>query len=209
MNRGVRRSTLFTGTGDYEAFFQVLREAAERVAMRLLALAVMQNHWHLVLWPRADGDLTKYVGWASHTHACRWHRVHETRGTGPVYQGRFKAIPVEIGIHLLTVIRYVERNPVRAGLVARAEDWPWSSASDLTGTCRPALHAWPMPRPPQWLDLVNEPEPALALAALRECVTHSAPYGTDAWRAETVTRLGWTSGLRPPGRPIARSQESA
>ncbi len=201
MNRGVRKLPLFTGTGDYEAFFQILREAAERVAVRVLAIALMPNHWHLVLWPRADGDLTRYVGWVSLTHACRWQRVHETRGTGPVYQGRFRGIPIQTGIHLLTALRYVERNPVRARLVARADEWPWSSASDLAGALRPTLHDWPIPRPPEWLELLNEPEPAVALAVLRECVTRSAPYGTEEWRNETALRLGWTTGLRSPGRP--------
>jgi putative transposase len=52
--------------------------------------------------------------------------VHETRGTGPVYQGRFKALPIETNRHFITVCRYVERNAVRAGLVTRARDWPWS-----------------------------------------------------------------------------------
>jgi putative transposase len=201
MNRGVRRSTLFKQSGDYEAFFHVMNEAVDKVDMRLLAFTLMPNHWHLALWPREDGDLTEYVGKASQRHACRWTRVHETRGTGPVYQGRFKAIPVETGVHLLTVLRYVERNPVRAGLVRRAEDWPWSSASDCVSTSRPAVSEWPMPRPERWLDLVNEPEPDLGLAALRECVTRSAPYGSDAWRDETVARLGWTTGVRPQGRP--------
>ena len=128
-------------------------------------------------------------------------------GLGPVYQGRFRAIPVEPGTHLLTVLRYVERNPVRAGLVALAEDWPYSSASDLAIPDRPALHPWPIPRPREWLDLVNEPEQDAALTALRQCVAISAPYGTDGWRAETTARLGWTSGVRPVGRPAKTLRE--
>lgn len=202
LNRGVRKATLFKQTSDFEAFFLVLRQAAARVPMRLLALSVMPNHWHLVLWPERQGDLTRYVGWASLTHACRWQRVHDTRGTGPVYQGRFKAFPVENGSHLLTVIRYVERNAVRAGLVERAEDWPWCSASPLLGSDMPTLHPWPTPRPADWLELLNQTESDRALRRLRESVTLSAPLGSSSWRAQTIERLGWRQGVRPPGQPL-------
>lgn len=205
INRGVRRSTLFKSPADFDAFITILREAGERTPMRVLAIALMGTHWHMVLWPREDGDLTKYVGWASLTHACRWQRVHDTRGTGPVYQGRFKAIPIETDEHLLTVCRYVERNPVRAGLVSRAEDWPWSSASELPGPFALPLHPWPITRPPHWLDIVNTEEPQAALDRLRGCITRSAPFGRDAWCAATVARLAWTSGLRPVGRPARES----
>jgi putative transposase len=201
MNRGVRRLPLFIRPADYEALLNILCAAAERVAMRVLAFVLMHNHWHLVLWPLADGDLTEYVGWASLVHACRWQRAHGTRGLGPVYQGRFKALPVQTGEHTLAVIRYVERNPVRAGLVARAQDWPYSSASDITIPDRPVLHRWPVARPPHWIDTVNALEQDVELAALRESVAHSAPFGTDEWRAETAIRLGWTSGVRRCGHP--------
>jgi putative transposase len=206
MNRGVRRSQLFFSPADYEALMTILCEAAERVAMRVLAIVLMPNHWHLVLWPRDDGDLTAYVGWVSLTHACRWQRAHETRGLGPVYQGRFKAIPIQTDRHLLTVLRYVERNPVRPGLVSLAQDWPYSSASDILIPDRPRLAAWPIPRPSNWLELVNTPDQDAALTALRKCVAHSTPFGTGEWCDETATRLGWTTGLRPAGRPFALAQ---
>lgn len=204
MNRAVRRAVLFKTTADYDAFFRVLREAVARLPMRILAMCVMPNHWHLVLWPEGDTDLTRFVGWLSLTHACRWQRVHGTRGTGPVYQNRFKAIPVETGHHLLMVLRYVERNAVRARLVPRAEDWPWCSASLLTGTDMPTMHDWPIPRPPNWLDLVNEPEPTSGLQAIRKAVGTSGPFGSDRWRDETIKRLGWRYGVRPVGHPLGR-----
>jgi len=201
MNRGVRRSRLFHRPADYEAFLLVLREAAERIEMRLLAYVLMPNHWHLVLWPARDRLLSEYVGWASLTHAARWHRVHGSRGLGPVYQGRFRAVPVEAGEHLLTVLRYVERNPVRAGLVPRAEAWPYSSASDEPLPDRPAVHPSPTVRPADWLAIVNEPETAVALDRLRHCVETCAPFGNDAWAAAATERLGWQRGRRPVGRP--------
>jgi putative transposase len=208
MNRGVRRSQLFERPADYEAFLRILCDATDRVAMRVLAFVLMPNHWHLVLWPRADPDLTDYVGWASLKHACQWQRVHRTRGLGPVYQGRFKALPVQSGEHMLAVLRYVERNPVRAKLVGCAQDWPYSSASDITIPDRPVVHQWPVARPRGWAELLNAPEPDAALARVRGAVARSAPFGTDSWRAETAARLGWTSGVRHCGRPAHRRNDS-
>jgi hypothetical protein len=87
----------------------------------------MPNHWHLLLWPRRDGELSEILRWITVTHTQRWHAHHHTAGTGPVYQGRFKSFPVQTDEHFLTVARYVERNALRAKLVTREKDWQWSS----------------------------------------------------------------------------------
>ena len=202
MNRSARRLTLFDSPTDYRAFEQVLCEAAERVPMRLLCYAVMPNHWHLVLWPLEDHDLSRYMKWLTMTHAERWHLARGSVGTGAVYQGRFKAIPTQRDPHFLAVCRYVERNPLRAGLVERAEDWPWSSAWKGDGIVRrPPLHSWPVARPEDWIDLLNQPEPAERLGALRGCVRRDTPFGTAQWKFQTATQLGWKLGLRGRGRP--------
>jgi len=128
LNRAVGRATLFDKEGDYAAFIKVLRQAKEWQAMRLLGYCLMPNHWHLVLWPRREGELTAFVRWLTHTHTMRWHAHYHTQGTGHLYQGRFKSFPVETDDHLYTVLRYVERNPLRAGLVRKATNWRWSPA---------------------------------------------------------------------------------
>jgi putative transposase len=201
INRGVRRATLFYSHDDFAAFVRVMVEAAARVPMRLIAFSLMPNHWHMVLWPLDDTGLTRYTGWLSLTHACRWQRVHETRGTGPVYQGRFKAIPIETNRYFITACRYVERNAVRAGLVERARNWPWSSASEQPGAPMPILADWPIPRPPGWSELLDEPQTQADLDHVRRCISRSAPMGDDAWREAVATTLGWTTGLRTVGRP--------
>jgi putative transposase len=201
MNRGVHRATLFHSRADFAAFVNVMVEAAARVPMRLIVFSLMPNHWHLVLWPPAETSLTRYTGWLTLTHACRWQRVHETRGIGPVYQGRFKAIPIETDRYFTTVCRYVERNAVRAGLVKRACDWPWSSASEHPGATMPPLDDWPVPRPPGWSALLDQPEADADIRRVRECISRSAPLGTEEWCAEIAASLGWTSGLRRAGRP--------
>jgi putative transposase len=116
LNRANARRTLFDDDGDYAAFERVLAQACVRVSMRLLAYCVMPNHWHLVIWPRRDGDLSRFMNWLTLTHTQRWHQHRHTVGEGHVYQGRFKSFPVETSEYLLTVCRYVERNPIRAVL---------------------------------------------------------------------------------------------
>ncbi len=156
LNRANARRTLFDDDGDYAAFERVLAQACGRVSMRLLAYCVMPNHWHLVVWPREDGELSRFMSWLTLTHTQRWHQHRHTVGEGHVYQGRFKSFPVETNEYLLTVCRYVERNPVRAGLVERAEQWRWSSAGTRGSV---PVHTWPMERPTDWLDWLNEGEP--------------------------------------------------
>ena len=107
LNRAVGRATLFRKAADYAAFEEILRQAWERFGMRLLAYSAMPNHWHLVVWPEHDGDLTTYMQWLTVTHVRRWHAHHHTAGTGPIYQGRFKSFPIQKGEHFLTVCRYV------------------------------------------------------------------------------------------------------
>jgi putative transposase len=115
LNRAAGRRRIFENDADYAAFERVLHTAGERVPMRLLAYCVMPNHWHLVLWPRGDDDLSEYMRCLTVTHTQRWHLAHGTSGTGPLYQGRFKSFPVEADEHFYRVCRYVERNALPAG----------------------------------------------------------------------------------------------
>lgn len=125
--RAVARLPLFQKDADYIAFLQVMHDALERHPTRLLAFCLMPNHWHMVLGPRADDELTRFLRWLTHTYTMRWHAHYHTSGTGHVYQGRFKAFPVETNEYYYTVMRYVERNALRANLVERAEAGRWGS----------------------------------------------------------------------------------
>jgi putative transposase len=125
----------------------------------------------------------------------------ESAGEKGIYQGRFKAFPVASDEHMDTVLRYVERNP-RAHPVSRAEDWRWSSRwRRQRARAAPLLHAWPLPVPADWLALVNEPQTAGEVEAVRRSVQRSCPYGAAGWREETARQLGLEASLRPPGRP--------
>ena len=200
INRGNARAEVFHAEGDYQAFVTVLKQASERVPMRLLAYSLMPNHFHLALWPYRDGDLSRWMQWLLTAHVRRYHQWHES--SGHVWQGRFKAFPIEQDDHLLTVLRYIERNPVRASLVARAEDWRWSSARRWVEPSRgPRIEAGPVARPEPWLAWVNESMTEAAVQQIRQSVTRGAPFGSEGWASMTAALLGLDASLRPIGRP--------
>ena len=209
LNRANARLPIFEKPSDFEAFERVLGEAHARVAMRILAYCIMPNHWHLVLWPRRDGELSEFMAWVTLTHTQRWHAHHRSAGAGHLYQGRFKSFPVQADGHFLIVCRYVERNALRADLVVRAEDWRWSSLWRRTHGKRSApvwLAPWPLERPRNWLDWVNEPQTEAELEALRCSVQRGRPYGSGTWVRRTAEKLGLDGTMRPRGRPPERPE---
>ena len=121
LNRGNARAEVFHKESDYAAFVALFEPACQRLKMRLLAYCLMPNHFHLVLRPYNDGDLGRWMQWLMTSHVRRYHRHYGS--SGHVWQGRFKAFPIQEDEHFLTVLRYVERNALRAGLVQHAEDW--------------------------------------------------------------------------------------
>jgi putative transposase len=165
LNRAVRRAQMFDTTLDYLTFEQALMQAVHRDSVRLLAYCAMPNHWHLVVWPTDVRQLSRFMHWFTGTHARRWHAIHQTGGTGAVYQSRFKSIPVFGDADVWRVCRYVERNPVRGHLVDRAEQWRWSSLWRRANLC---ADRWLEPVPHMtggdWIDYVNRPLTAAELA---------------------------------------------
>jgi REP-associated tyrosine transposase len=190
MNRGARRGTLFVDAGEYDDFVRLLRLAVKMRPIRLLSFCVMPNHFHLLVWPRTDAELPRFMHWLTGTHAMGWREATKTVGEGAVYQGRYKAIPVQTEGHFLRVARYVERNPVRAGLVESAADWTWSSVwhRDVIHDRFPLVE-WPVARPTNWLEMVNTPQTAAELAVIRTCIKRGRAIGNASWRKEVAKRL--------------------
>lgn len=200
LNRGNAQRDVFHQAGDYRAFVSLLQEASERVPMRVLAYCLMPNHFHVAVWPRKDGELSRWMQWLLTAHVRRYHRHYQS--SGHVWQGRFKAFPIQQDDHLLTVLRYIERNPLRAGMVARSEDWLWSS---LRG--RAALDpkvptdSVPVAGPSDWIKWVNEAMTDAEVDRLRHSVNRGTPFGAARWAEQTALRLGLETSLRPRGRP--------
>ncbi len=211
LNQANARMAIYTDEGDYAAFERVLAEAVSRHDVRLLAYCVMPNHFHLLLWPKADGDLSRFMRWLTLTHTQRWHAHRHSAGSGHLYQGRFKSFPVQSDDHFLTVCRYVERNALRAGLAAQAEQWRWCSlrrhAAAPPPPPGPTLSPWPVRRPDDWVDRVNAPLSRPEESAVRRSIRRGQPFGAPDWQALTATHLGLGSTFRPLGRPTDRCAE--
>jgi putative transposase len=205
--------TLFEKEADYAAFERVIEEAHAREPLRILAYCLMPTHWHIVVWPKtgADRQISEFFRWLTVTHTQRWHAHDHTSGTGNLYQGRFKSFAIQSDEHLYTVLRYVERNPVRARLAKQAESWRWSSAwrsQRGDAKAKSLLAEWPIERPRHWRKRVNRPETQAELDALRVCVRRAQPYGGDAWRKRIIKRLDLQGTIRPRGRPRKTSKSS-
>lgn len=205
MTRGNRRDTVFHDARDYATFLALMRRANERLPVRILGFCLMPNHVHLVLLPAGDGELGRWMHWLLTAHVQRYRKRYDS--SGRIWQGRFKAPPVQQDRHLLTVLRYVERNPLRSGLVNRAEAWPWSSLRLRKDRADPLLSPPPIPLPQNWAGLVDEPLATSELAAIREGVQRERPFGDAAWVRGAAEQLGLLSTLRARGRPPAFSVE--
>jgi putative transposase len=202
VTRGNARQRVFFDAEDCRGFLALIDEAQERLSVPVLAYCLMPNHVHLVVRPRGERDLGRWMHWLLTAHVRRHHRRYGT--IGRVWQDRYKAFPIEEDRHLITVIRYVERNPVAARLVERAEHWPWSSLRERIGRARDArISVPPLPLGAGWLDSVNEPLTAAELAKLRQSIERGRPFGSDAWTVATAAAYGLESTLRGRGRPAA------
>lgn len=200
LNRGNGRADVFHKEDDFAAFVRLMREAHDKIPMRLVGYCLMTNHFHLMLWPHGDGDLSRWMQWLMTSHVRRYHRHYQ--GSGHVWQGRFKAFPVQDNEHYLTVLRYVERNPLRANLVQRSQDWEWSSLKPTERSGPPGLLAdGPVAKPDSWTRFVNGVETEAELKSVRHSLERGTPFGDEAWQQATAQQLGLESSLRPRGRP--------
>jgi putative transposase len=200
MNRAVRRTVLFENENDYRAFVALICESLKKHNVKIISYALMPNHWHLVIICGRIKEMSKWAHWFECTHANRWNGAHGLRGTGAVYQGRFQAVPVQSDQSLIRLCRYVERNPLRKGLVAAAEEWQWSSLYDDCNKCGVIpLEVWPIPRPENWVEYVNTPENEAELEDLRRMLRKNLPIGTKEWQAAVAPFIG--ASLRERGRP--------
>lgn len=204
LNRSNARVQIFDNDKDYKQFEDILEEAVAKYDMRLLAYCIMPNHWHLVLYPKSDGDLSQFMSWLSNTHTRRWHISKETVGQGHLYQGRYKSFICEKDQHLLTVLRYVERNAKTANLVKFAEQWRWSSVwrrEQGTIAKKKLLSVWPTTIPKEYLKSLNQPLTTREEEKLSLSEEKSVPYGNDSWKDKVVTKYGIDQVLRKVGRP--------
>ncbi|HZL00318.1 MAG TPA: transposase [Caulobacteraceae bacterium] len=200
--RGNRREPIFFEDGDQEIYLDLLAEQMGRARVTVWAYCLMPNHVHLIACPASADGLGTAFG-AAHR---RWANFVNARGRwrGHLFDGRFASVAMDEA-HLMTAIRYVALNPVRAGLARKAEDWPWSSVqAHLSGTddglvtVRPVLE-----RVERFAELIATDPDDPAFAALRSAETTGRPLATADFVADLERRLGRPIARRAPGRKPA------
>lgn len=202
LNRANGRLRIFKTKADFAAFEHIIAEGLEQFDVRLCGYCIMGNHWHMIIWPRKDGDLSDFMRWITLTHTTRWHVAHGTVGMGHLYQGRYKSFPVQSDEHYLTVMRYVESNPLRARIVKAVGDWQWSSLACRLGMDKEiALSKGPKPLTENWAKLVDQAMQEKEAERLENCMKRGSPFGDRQWIMTAASKLGLESTLRPKGRP--------
>lgn len=201
INRGNGRATVFHKPQDYEAFLSLLADAKKRHRMKLLGFCLLPNHFHLVLELADQTALSQFMQWLLTSHVRRYHKHYGS--SGHIWQGRFKSFPVQRDEHLMTVLRYVLQNPVRAGLSDTVHEWPWSSARR-----RQLVDRSPVDEENRSQEQLESRLDEVQVATIRECLNRQRPFGQSEWQAETASKFGLGSTLRPRGRPRTKKKSS-
>ncbi len=175
VNRGNDKKVIFPEPSDYAAFLVLLREARERYEVQLYGYELMPNHFHLVTYVERPEEISAYMHWIQRVHACDLRFLSRTKGHGHIFQRRYWSSVIEGEVHLLNVLRYVEGNALRAGLVEAAEDWEWGSLWDRVTGERDLLHGLPFELPEDWTAIVNTPQEKMELETLRDPVRPGRP----------------------------------
>jgi len=202
LNRANGRLRIFRKEDDFAAFESILAEGLERVDMRICGYCIMINHWHLLLWPRKDSDLSDYMRWVTLTHTQRYHASHGTTGIGHLYQGHYKSFPIQADSHYLTVLRYIEANPLRSKIIDNPDNYPWSSFAARKGIEKPfSLSEGPVILPTNWPQLVNRCIAGKVQDRIYNSIKRGAPLGEPNWIKHTAAKLNLESTMKPRGRP--------
>ena len=216
INRGNNRQNVFRKEADFKAFLTALGELKERKPFRLYGYCLLNNHFHLLLRPTGDATISRIMQSLLVSHTQRYHRHYKSGGH--VWQGRFKSPVIQNDEHLLTVLRYIEANPLRAKIVTRADDYPWSSyrmhglgeTDELVDSLvnYEALSPLLKVRQRKWAEKVHRPLDEANLEAIRRASATGLPYGSPAWVTRLAKRLDLDLAIRPRGRPRKAVQSS-
>jgi putative transposase len=209
LNRGNNRGAVFEDDDDRWAFLQALAKTQRRYPFELFGYCLMTNHFHLLLRPSAGQSISRIMQSLTVAHTRRYHQRHGS--VGHVWQGRFKSPLIQADEHLLTVLRYIEANPLRAGMVKELETYRWSSYP-VHGLGRADELVAPFPgwetfarteaaRLQKWRTWAHTPLTAKELDRVRQAVVSGRPLGAPSWVEATARQCDIPLGSRPRGRP--------
>ena len=202
--RGNRREDVFYTDEDRQAYLDWLKEYSQKNRLEILAYCLMTNHIHLVGVPRTEDGLQAVLKPLHMRYAQRFNR--ERGWKGHVWQGRYFSSPLDEA-YLWAAIRYVERNPVRARMVRKAEDYPWSSAVNHCGRADDRVLSknlrWKKltEQVDDWSAWLTEGDDLSELTMIRRNIEKGLPCGSDRFIKNLEKKIGRSLQYRPQGRP--------
>ena len=199
INRGNMRMQVFNDKDDYDYFLELLQIAKKRENIEIHAYCLMPNHFHLLLSPKQEKSLSRFMQWLSTSHVRNYHKKNRT--SGHIWQGRYKSFIVQKDIYYLTLLKYIEANALRAKLVKQAQDWKYGSLYERTYNERKLLNSPYTQLDKNWKDYVNQPIERETLELIRNSVNRQAPLGKEDWQIQTAKEFGLNSTLNQRGRP--------
>ncbi len=209
--RGNYRQKIFNNASDRERYLLWVAEYARASGLAVLAYCLMDNHVHFIGVPETAAALARTFNCAHMRYSQYFNRKHKEKGH--LWQGRFYSCVLD-GRHLLAAARYIERNPVRAGLVKAAEDWKWSSAA---AHCRgggginsfnlEALWDYIEVREEEWRGFLMQAENAEEIAGIRTYTRTGRPLGTGGFVGKLEERCGRRLHALSVGRPKTQTQK--
>ncbi len=204
VQRGHNRQATFAEAADYLRYLDSLSALKAECEVRVFAWCLMTNHVHLLLVPARKDSLARLMKRLA-GRQTRYHNAQERR-TGTLWDGRYKSSVVQSEAYLHACCRYIELNPVRAGIAVAPEDYPWSSCQERLGLIEPQLldDAWSSNSPPlvqAWRDYLREPLPPAEGDLILMGIQRGHLTGGERFTEEVASILGRRIELRPRGRP--------
>lgn len=212
VQRGNNREPCFFAESDYLAYLHWLERAASTYRVSVHAYVLMPNHVHLLATPGMEGGISRMMQYLGRHYVQYINKTYRRSGT--LWERRFLASVIDSECCLLTLYRYIESNPVRAGMVAVPEQYRWSSARGHIAPERETLLVdhdlylrlgdTPQLRAQAYLESLRKPLEEEVLVEIRQAIRHGVPLGSDGFTDQIEHQLGRRVRLRKPGRKPKR-----
>ncbi|HWT72773.1 MAG TPA: transposase [Oxalicibacterium sp.] len=214
IQRGNDRQAIFRDTADYLKFIEWLREASRQFKVAIHAYVLMTNHLHLLASPSDEQGLSRMMQWIGRHYVPYFNHKYERTGT--LWQGRYKATVIDSERYLMTCSRYIELNPVRAGMVPAAGDYPWSSYQHHVGIKSDpvvtdhalywALGNTPFQREATYRELTEQGVNEADVSAITEATLKGWAIGSDQFKASLEKQTQRRVSKTKRGRPARRKE---
>ncbi|PHR53871.1 MAG: transposase [Arcobacter sp.] len=199
INRGNRREKIFHDEYDFTKILELFSKAKDRFRIKIYAYCLMDNHYHLVLYTEYGKSLSECMQWIGTSYVRYYNKRYKT--SGHLWQGRYKSFIVQKESYFISLIKYVEANPLRANIVKDASEYKYSSLIQRDRKEQNLLDALPVEIPSNWIDFVNDVEKESDIEIIRNSINRQAPLGEQGWQEIMCERYGIESSIRARGRP--------